>query len=220
VAGAMALGVMATPQAFEYIATELEVAPVQDVRRAITETLAGNPEEGYSMLYQAIHVAGDEDDFIKLRRAAVFGLARVKTNWALIALNEVLLDANEQDYVQLAAEITLENIYLQSRQGIHSYPAPDNINWLASWREVQEMTGKLPEDHKSGNPLLVFALMQQKEPELRRLAAVAVGQYGVVEAARTLYQALADPQELIRDAAFRALGQIQMRVGKPLPLPV
>lgn len=216
----LALGAIGSEEALLALADELESARNPDVRRAVAETFAGNPVEGYPTLYDAVHTAGKENDLILLRRAAVFGLGRIQTPWALIVLNEVLLNPDEEYYVQSAAVDVLENVYLQGRQGLHKYPAPAEVPWLSNWTSRQSQVGSLPANLAGGTPLLLFALTQNVDAQARQLAIRTAGQLGIFEATRKLYDSLYDRQSAIRDLAYEALGQIEQRTGQPLPSPI
>lgn len=220
ISSTLALGAIGSEEALLALADELEASKSSDVRRAVAETFAGIPTEGYPTLYEAVRTMGKENDLIFLRRAAVFGLGRVQTPWSLIVLNEVLLNPDEDFAVQSAAVYVLENVYLQSRQGLHKYPAPAAVPWLSNWTSRQSQVGSLPANLGGGTPLLLFALTQNIDLQARELAIRTAGQLGVFEATRKLYEALHDRQAVVRDLAYEALGQIEQRTGQPLPSPV
>lgn len=220
VTATLALGAIGSEDALLALADELESSKSADVRRAVAETFAGIPAEGYPTLYEAVRTAGNEQDLILLRRAAVFGLGRVQTPWSLIVLNETLLNVEEEYYVQSAAIDVLENVYLQSRQGLHSYPSISAVPWLSNWLARQRQVGSLPANLGGGTPLLLFALTQNIDAQARELAIRTIGQLGVFETTRKLYEALYDRQANIRNLAYTALGQFEERTGQPLPSPV
>jgi HEAT repeat protein len=62
--------------------------------------------------------------------------------------------------------------------------------------------------------------MLDGEPEIRALAARALGQLGEVGSLKALYTALRDRQEEVRAAAHRSLGELEMQIGQALPAPV
>src|SRR5262245_20804677 len=74
------------------------------LRQAIAETLADMPDEGYPVLYDAV-----QDEEMLLRRAAVFGLKRVKSTWAVIAIYRAFLE-DQQWYVRSAAQLAFQEL--------------------------------------------------------------------------------------------------------------
>ncbi|MBE2181944.1 MAG: HEAT repeat domain-containing protein, partial [Anaerolineae bacterium] len=82
---AMGLGAIANDAALEAMLVGFTEGSEQ-LRQAIAEAFAAIPEEGYPILYEAV----SHDDMM-LRRAAVFGLRRLKTTWSLIAIYRAFL---------------------------------------------------------------------------------------------------------------------------------
>jgi HEAT repeat protein len=62
--------------------------------------------------------------------------------------------------------------------------------------------------------------MQEGETNVRTFAASDLGQLGIASTARSLYGALHDKKPEVRDAAHRALAELELQMGKPLPSPV
>jgi hypothetical protein len=114
----------------------------------------------------------------------------------------------------------LENVYLQSRQGLHPYPQLSTVPWLSNWTARQSQAGSLPANVGGGTPLLLFALTQNIDAQARELAIRTAGQLGVFETTRKLYESLYDRQALIRNLAYGALGKLEERTGQALPSPV
>lgn len=214
VAAAMALGAINTDAALELLAEQLETSPQKDVRRAIAEMLAADPENGYPTLYAALSAGEDDDDAIQLRRAAIFGLGRVRTDWALVALNQVLLKPDEQYFVRLAAEIVLEDIYIKSHQNLQVGYSVAHLPWLREWYEQFGMPGA-----RNDTERLAQAIEQTANPEIQLRALAAAGQLAQIEVLRSVYAALTHPESSIRDTACRTLAQFQIVTGQPLPAP-
>jgi HEAT repeat protein len=212
IAGALAVGAIGTEEALYTLVEVLQISDDNDIRRALAESLAANREQGYMTLYDAARA-----EEMLLRRAAVFGLGRIDTDWALIALNETYLE-DEEWYVRSAAEVVFKEIYEESLQGVRAYPEPDEAPWLHEWAEEEIERGNLPHDIE-GMPLFERALDNHDDPLIRLLATVTIGQTGFYEKIDEVYQALTDNQEAIRDAAYRTLGQFQEKLGEPLPSP-
>ena len=67
---------------------------------------------------------------------------------------------------------------------------------------------------------LLQKAMDSNEPDLQRLSAANMGQLGMAAYTGLLYKALRVRDDAVREAAFRALGDIQQHVGQGLPSPV
>ncbi len=205
----MALGAIGTDTALEEMVLALTEGSEQ-IRQAVAESLAAIPDEGHPVLYDAI--AHEE---MMVRRAAAFGLRRVRTNWAVSALYRTFLE-DDQWYVRSAAQQAFQDIQNEEHKGPQNYPAVDSITWLVNWAAA----------HGEGVPAgegaiqVMMKALQEGEPELRALAARALGQLGEVSAARSLYAALRDRQDEVRAAAHRSLADFEAQLGQPLPAPV
>jgi len=97
VAACLALGAIASGPALEAMAGALTEGDEQ-VQRAAAEMFGAHVAEGYPVLYDAAH-----SEQLLLRRAAIFGLRRVETPWALIEIYRAFLE-DVQWYVQSAAQ--------------------------------------------------------------------------------------------------------------------
>lgn len=206
---AMGLGAIASDEALEAMLVGFTEGTEQ-LRQAIAEAFAAIPDEGYPILYEAI----SHDDMM-LRRAAVFGLRRLKTTWSLIAIYRAFLE-DEQWYVRSAAQQAfMELQYGRETSLTQAYPAPDQIVWLAEW--AAERGEKLPTG-EGATSMLVRAL-QDGDAEIRSLAALNLGQLGSVGTLKSLYAALRDRNEEVRTSAFWGLGHLAEYTGEPLPNP-
>jgi len=213
IAAAIALSGIQTQDALIAMAEVLKETPEQDVRRAISESFAANRTLGYLTLYDAL-----TDKDILIRRAAVFGIGRILTDWAFVALNEIH-EREQEWYVRTAAEIVFNEFYEQSLKGVDGYPEAALAPWLLEWAEEQIELGHLPHDIE-GIEVLEHAFEQQDDLVVRLLAMTTIGQVGFYHMLDRAYQALYDRQELMRDAAYRALGDFQEKLGLSLPFPV
>ncbi|MCZ7542806.1 MAG: HEAT repeat domain-containing protein [Anaerolineae bacterium] len=125
-AAALALGAIGSERAMEIMVRGL-VQGEEQVRRAAAEALAAIPTEGHSIIRDA---ADDED--MMLRRAAAFGLRRIKAPWALAALYRLMLE-DAQWYVRSAAEEAFTQARDPQAIGLRRYPPTDQMLWLVSW---------------------------------------------------------------------------------------
>lgn len=179
------------------------------LRQAIAETLADIPAEGHPVLADAI-----QDEDMLLRRAAVFGLKRVTSPWALIAIYRAFLE-DQQWYVRSAAQLAFQELQYGGDTGPQGYPLAESIQWLNEWAARR---GENVPTGEGANQMLLKAL-NEGEAEIRVFAASDLGQLGVASTSRSLYAALCDKHSGVRDAAHRALAELQMQIGKPLPAP-
>lgn len=208
-AAGMALGAIGSEPALESMVIAFTEGSEQ-LRQAMAEAFAALPEEGYPILYDAI---SDED--MMLRRAAIFGLRRIRTTWALIAIYRAFLE-DDQWYVRSAAQQAFQELqYGRAITPTVSYPKPDSIAWLIEWAASR---GETVPSGDAAQQVLLKAL-QEGEPNVRALAALNLGQLGLANTARALYNALRDRQEEVRAAAHEGLSEIQLKVGRPLPIP-
>lgn len=212
-AAGLALGGIGTQDALEAMViafTETDTGSDQ-LRQALAEAFATIPDEGYPILYDAI-----QHQNMKLRRAAVFGLRRISTPWALIALYRVSLEDAEW-YVRTAAEQTFYDMqYNEVSGGARAYPQVENIPWLRDW--VNSLGENAIEENQTPEDLLLLAL-QDDDPIMQEMVIISIGQLGLMNFTETLYSALRHRDKSIREAAHRALGNLQYRMGQPLPSP-
>lgn len=208
-AAAIALG--STPG--EDALQELLIALTQGseaIRQVAAEALAALPDDGYPVLYEAV-----EDEDMLLRRAAIFGLRRIRTPWATIAIYRAFLE-DEQWYVRSAAQQAFEEIQYGRSASLTPPPVtPADMDWLALWAAHR---GETIPAGAAGQPMLVRVL-QEGDHQERALAALNLGSLGAVSNLRPLYGALRDRQEGVRAAAYRALGELQARTALAIPLP-
>ncbi len=208
-AAGLALGAVNSEAALEAMVEALTQGSDQ-LRQAIAEGFAAIPDDGYPILYDAIR---DED--MRLRRAAVFGLRRIRTTWSRIDIYRAILE-DDQRYLRLAAQQAFQELQYGKEGGPVGYPPAEALTWLGQWAEQH---GERLPSGEAANHVLLKAL-QQGEPDIRALSAKAIGQLGLATTMRPLYGALRDRQAEVRVAAHRALAELQMQIGEPLPAPV
>jgi HEAT repeat protein len=208
-AACLALVAIGNSAALEMVASALLQAN-EDVRRAAAEALSQYPEEGYPILREGATL---ED--LLVRRAVVFGMARVKEPWAKELLEKMQVE-DSQWVVRTAAEQTLDAL---SKPDVHvpqQLPPLYQIPWLitfASERGMGIAPGKPAED------MLARALKEGNEDQ--RLAAMDVYRnvpsiaFSVVS---DLYHVLYGSDEEMREAAFNTLWHLDA-AGIDLPPP-
>jgi HEAT repeat protein len=203
---ALSLGALGTPKALEVMIHGLfQEGP--EIQRAIAEALAAVPGEGHQILRDAI-VAQE----IELRRAAVYGLSRVPASWSLIALYRAMLE-DEQWYVRTAAEEAFLAAQSPEKDGPRHHPEADALGWLVKWAA----------DRGEGVPAganarqVLVRVLQEGLPVYKIMAAATLARLGHITALKPLYGALRDRDAGVRSAAYRALFDLQIRLGQPLP---
>lgn len=207
-AAGMALGAVGSEDGISAMVEAFTMGS-EPLRQAMAEAFAALPEEGYPILYDAIN----HDDML-IRRAAIFGLRRIRATWALIAIYRAFLE-DEQWYVRSAAQQAFSDIQYGREPQTYPLPTPDRIPWLREWATERGET--MPAGDGALNMLL--RALQEGDVQVRAVAARTLGLLNQAHSAKALYQGLRDRQEDVRAEAHRALGALQIAIGKPLPLP-
>jgi HEAT repeat protein len=194
----LALVAIGTTEALEHVGEAL-LQGDEDLRRAAAEALANDNDEGYAMLRDGATMTD-----IPLRRAAAYGLGRIREIWATELLEKMRSDDDQWVVRNAAAEI------LDSRSGPadprvpRQLPPPSEAPWLIAF------AGTLGVGISPGAPatdVLIAALKSPNQDE--RLAALAylkrAPSDGVI---REMYAAMGGDDEEVREAAFLGLCEI------------
>jgi HEAT repeat protein len=206
-AAALALSAMNNEAAAQALGEGL-LGGDDDLRRACAEALARLPEDGHSMLREAI-----EHTDLSVRRAAVYGLAATRADWALPILQQTL-KTEQQWFVRSAAEDVLANWLEAVDRGPKPLTPPEATGWLVAWAAQQGLG--VPAG-PGAIEVLNRALQEGDEP-IRRAAADSLGQRGETEAAPRLYPLLHETSPQLRDAAFSALARIAASTGQRMAM--
>jgi HEAT repeat protein len=178
-----------------------------NLRRAVAEALSALPGVGHSTLRDAIYSPD-----LGVRRAAVFGLARIKAGWAVALLYKTLMDDSEW-YVRQTAEQAFQAAERSEKSGVSLYPDADALSWLQEWA-AQKGDG-VPAGPAARQVLI--RVLQEGEPPMRVAAAQTLSGMGHFNALKPLYNALRDKDESVRAAVYGALLGLQTRTGTNLP---
>lgn len=205
-AAGLALGAMNSETAIETMMGGLFEGE-EGLRRAVAETLAALPEGGQQILRETIR----SNDML-VRRATVFGLARIKAPWALALLYRALLE-DPQWYVRSAAEQAFAEAETTEGDGPIGHPDADVLIWLIEWAASR---GEGVPNGPNARQVLIKAL-QEGDPLYRAAAALTIAYLGYAPGLKPLYNALRDKDENVRGTVYEALGLMQQRLGKPLP---
>ncbi len=224
-AAGLALGAIGTEKALEVMVDGL-LGGEESLRQAVAEALAAIPGEGHHLLHTAIT---SED--MMVRRASVFGLARVDTPWALTDLYRALLE-DDQWYVRSAAEQAFAKAQSGVKTIAEAHPPIEELEWVVDW--VGEHTDLLQRQRDSANgedegaeeaedqpleipPAVLVRMMQSGDQPYRIASARTIGYLGYLPALKALYHVLSDQNEMVRVASYAALADLQAQLGEPLP---
>ncbi|MGD2161578.1 MAG: HEAT repeat domain-containing protein [Anaerolineales bacterium] len=208
-AACLALATIGTDEAMEGLGHIL-LESDEGVQIAAAEALACNPEEGFSMLRDAIDMKN-----LLTRRAAVFGLGRIPEEWAFEILETIQLE-DDQWVVRGAAAEVLERHRNPPWKVNPRVSDVSEMKWLQDFAE-REGLGVAP--GKAALEMVRRALNKGSEDE--QVAALeAIAWTGGQDLALELMQSLKAKEAHLRDAAFEALWQLDARgvdVGVHIP---
>jgi HEAT repeat protein len=205
---ALALGGLGTKAALNYM-LQLLLSGRETSRRAVAEMLAtGNiAGEGYDILREAMA----EPDPLT-RRSAIYGLQLIFADWVYPML-DTAQKRDDQWLVRNAAATALEAMR-HPVEGVPNRPRlPEESDWLVVWLAERDQA---IEPGPRAVAQLIRAL-QEGDELTRQAAAESLGALALVEGVTPLYSALRDTNSAVRDAAYRALGQISHSTGHGLP---
>ncbi len=207
-AACLALVAIGTTKALEAVAQAL-LHGDEELRRAAAESLANDPGEGHAMLKDGVTMKD-----ILLRRAVVYGLARVREPWADEMLEKIRIEDDEW-VVRNSAHEVLEARTIASDPRIpRPLKAPSESPWLIAFAATQGM-GISP-----GAPATDILLAALKSPKIEeRLAALEYLVHNPTEGTvRGIYGVMFGDDSEAREAAYLALWEIGAS-GYKLPHP-
>jgi len=197
-AACLALVAIGTNDALEIVAHVL-LNEDEDLRRAAAEALANDTGEGYAMLKDGATLSD-----ILVRRAVVYGLARVDEQWAVELLQKMQVEDQQWVVRNSAAEVLEARNQVEDPRAPRPLKAPSETPWLIEFAGKQGI-GIAP--GSSATDILVSALKSGKEEE--RLSALSYLKKERSEGAiRGMYQAMYEDNPEIREAAYMTLWEI------------
>ncbi len=207
-AACLALVAIGTPQSLEEVARAL-LQGDDELRRAAAEALANDPKEGHEMLRDGATMPD-----ILVRRAVVYGLARVDAPWAMELLQKVQVD-DDQWIVRNAATEVIDSKALPNDPRIpRPLTPPSQTPWLI------EFAGKQGMGIPPGSPatdVLLLALKHGDEEE--RLAALPYLRRSASEGIiKELYHLVRGQDSEMIEAAYQVLWELASS-GAQLPDP-
>ncbi len=153
-AACMALVVIGTNPALDPV-LDLLVKGDEELSRVAAEAFANNPLIGHNLLKECTTF-----DNLLVRRAAVFGLAKVNQPWSIDLLKQMQIE-DSQWVVRNAANQALESLQVANQAVPHPYQPAHNSPWLIEFASKQGM-GIIP--GSLATELLISAL-QTGEPD-------------------------------------------------------
>ncbi len=181
----------------------------ENISRSAAEALANHPEEGYPTLEE-----GSSLDDPAVRRAAVFGLARVKEPWAREMI-EKLRVADSQWVVQDSANQVIDRIGRGDPHIPKPLPVLTETTWLIAFAADRGM-GVSP--GKSAFDLLYQTIREGTEEQI--LSAIYyLSRNGDDTAMLSLYQAYFSGPGLVQETALNTLWHLSI-AGVSLPPPI
>jgi HEAT repeat protein len=207
VAAAHALTAIYTPDAQDTL-VDAFLHGDERLQQAIAEEFAGMRNTGLPTLYDAVH-----HEEMKVRRATLFGIRRIETDWAHEVIRQTFLTEDEW-FVRVVAQ----EAFLDHQAGITGPTAPrepSELEWVQEWAAARHK--KLPIGPASRD--LLTDTLQDHNPDIRALGAITLGQLGAAQAIEGLYERLRDPEFHVREAAHKGLTELQIRMGNALPDP-
>ena len=212
IAGMMALLAIGTDESLGAAIDMMDMTTYEEVRRAATENLAANHEIGFPTLRDML-----ESESIAMRRAALFGVARIPRDWSWLLIDRTY-QKDTESFVRLASEVVLRQKFDGYFFELEPYPLPTEAPWFIEWMEYQKDEGYLPYDTEPEDAFET-AFTQTEGVDVRWLMTGTIGQLGQYDMLEKVYQALKDNDELIRDRAYRTLAEFQEQLGTPIPSP-
>jgi HEAT repeat protein len=207
-AACLALTAIGSPIALEAVARTL-LSGDEDLRRAAAEALANDAREGHPMLRDGVTM-----NDILLRRAIVYGLARVHESWAVELLEKMRVE-DDQWVVRNSASEVLEAKSMTNDPRIpRALKPPSDTPWVIEFAGTQGV-GVSP--GAPATDLLLTALKSGK-PEQRLAALSYVKSKPTDGIVRQIYGAMYSDDAELREAAFLTLWEIGCS-GYKLPHP-
>ena len=206
-AATLGLSRIGTKSAMEAIATVL-LSGNETMRRAAAEGLSMQPEEGYPALEE-----GSQMEDLLVRRAAVYGLARINEPWSRELLTKLQVE-DEQWVVRSAATEALDGLTRPNPRIPRPHAELAQTPWLVAFAGTLGM-GVAP-----GKPALQLVLQAVRAGnDDERLAALHyLAYHGEEEALAPIYQMYYSDNPEDAEAAYRALWTLAAS-GIRLPAP-
>ncbi len=207
-AAALALINIGTKAALEEVAAAL-VKGSEPTRRAAAEAFANHPEEGHPTLREATTL---ED--LLIRRAAIYGLRRIREVWAIELLEKVQIE-DGQWVVKNAAAQAYEERNQPDPHIPRPLPSPADAPWLITFAAEQ---GESLGAGEAAWKLLLRAL-QSGDAELQLAALDTIGAWGYTAVFPAIYKPFLSDDPELQLAAYDAIWNLAS-AGVEIPPPL
>ncbi len=196
-AACLALVAIGTGTAIEAVARVL-LHGEEEVRQYAAEAMANDPVEGQAMLKEGLSM-----DDILLRRAVVFGLKRVKENWAVQMLENIQINDSEW-VVRNAASEALNSMVSLNPHIPRPLPSPSESAWLI------EFAGKQGTGISPGSPAteILLAAFKSNQIEEQLAALPYLKQQPSEGVISSFYHAMFSDEPELREAVFVTLCEL------------
>lgn len=206
-AACLALVKIGTPEALNAIAGAL-IGGDEQLRISAAEALASHPIEGHETLRDGI-----TNTDILVRRAIVYGLARVRQEWAVALLERIPVDDDQWVVRNAALEMLAEHQRTNPRIPQREQPAHDTP-WLI------EFASKYGRGVTPGQPATDLYLLAVKDenPEIQQAGLHSLRNTPSEGVFSILYPLLYGSDMDMREAVYRVLAEMAQG-GAALPPP-
>ncbi len=182
----------------------------ENLRRSAAESLANHPGEGYLMLKEGSALKDD----LMVRRAVVYGLARIQESWAEDLLK--LMQVEDEQWAVRTAALEVTESRLRTDPHIPKrLPLATESPWLIAFAGKHGL-GISP-DQQPTDLLLMALKTGSEEDQLASLTYLrltpAEGVFGA------LYQSMYGGEIVLREAVFQTLSEMAAR-GVDVPDPI
>jgi hypothetical protein len=206
-AACLALGGIVNDKTINALA-EVLIKGDENMRQAAAETLATLPESGYEMIKEAATL-----DDILTRRAAVFGLMRIRTAWAIQTLETMAIE-DSQWVVRNAATQALETLQTSDPHIPQPLPKPWECGWLIAFA-ARHGLGVLPNAPAND---LIHRVLTTGSPEEQQAALEYARTEVDDQIIRDVYAMFFSGEQTIAEAALQTIWYWAIS-GVPLPQP-
>lgn len=206
-AACMALSAIGTNDSLE-IAAHALLNGEEDIRRAAGETLANDAREGHAMLRDGVTM-----NDILVRRAVVYGLGRIKEDWALDLLKKIQIE-DEQWIVRNAATEVID-----MRNAVNAF-SPTALKPVHESPWLVEYAAKKGVGVSPGVPAtdILLVALRDDNPEAR-LAALRYLKFAPQDVVlKQIYEAMHKDDPELRETAYQILWELGAS-GVKLPHP-
>jgi HEAT repeat protein len=207
-AACLALVEIGTSQALEAVATSL-MRGDEEIRTNAAEALANHPTEGHEALKEGI-----TSQDILVRRAIVYGLARVNEPWAIELLEKVQLDDEQWVVRNVAVELLTSRLHPDPHIP-HKLTPPAETPWLIEFAGKHGM-GVIP-----GQPATDVFLLALKDSS-HEYANAALNYLRYAPSAKVLpalYPHLYGTDPELKESVYQVLAEMAYG-GATLPNPM